>query len=122
MTCCKTSTRNFSNFNETFLSGGCLCCGYSPRPDCRRRLRDGQSIERKMFNTGTFGAMNRDNYSNESDVHVKSILENNRKWVSEKNKEDPEFFTNLAKPQKPKYLYFGCSDSRVPANEILGLG
>jgi carbonic anhydrase len=53
---------------------------------------------------------------------VKGILENNEKWVNEKNEKDPDFFRNLARPQKPQYLYFGCSDSRVPANEILGLG
>jgi len=54
--------------------------------------------------------------------HLVSILENNRKWVAETKLKDPEFFVNLGKTQKPKYLYFGCSDSRVPANQILGLG
>mmetsp|Transcript_19133 Transcript_19133/g.26329 ORF Transcript_19133/g.26329 Transcript_19133/m.26329 type:complete len:287 (+) Transcript_19133:90-950(+) len=54
--------------------------------------------------------------------HLMSILENNRKWVAETKLKDPEFFVNLGKTQKPKYLYFGCSDSRVPANQILGLG
>jgi carbonic anhydrase len=53
---------------------------------------------------------------------MKNIMDNNKRWVSEMNAEDPDFFTKLAKPQNPKYLYFGCSDSRVPANEILGLG
>ena len=38
------------------------------------------------------------------------------------NDKDPTFFENLGKPQTPKFLYFGCSDSRVPANEILGKG
>eukprot|EP00981_Chlorochromonas_danica_P011304 scaffold3867_cov150-Ochromonas_danica.AAC.6 len=54
--------------------------------------------------------------------HVKSILQHNHQWVKEMNEQQPDFFKNLAKPQKPKYLYFGCSDSRVPANQILGLG
>lgn len=53
--------------------------------------------------------------------HVKILLENNRKWV-EKSMENPNFLNNLKSPQQPHYLYFGCSDSRVPANEILGLG
>jgi hypothetical protein len=57
-----------------------------------------------------------------SDPQLKRILDNNSKWVDETNERDPEFFANLIKPQKPKYLYFGCSDSRVPANQILGLG
>jgi hypothetical protein len=55
------------------------------------------------------------------DGHVEDILANNKKWVAARLEEDPLFFKTLAKPQKPKYLYFGCSDSRVPANEILGL-
>lgn len=46
----------------------------------------------------------------------------NRQWVERRKQEDPDFFNKLGETQKPKYLYFGCSDSRVPANEILGLG
>ncbi|KAF9883080.1 hypothetical protein FE257_004114 [Aspergillus nanangensis] len=49
------------------------------------------------------------------------IFENNRKWVATKRQVDPDFFTKLAAGQKPEYLYIGCSDSRVPANEIMGL-
>lgn len=48
------------------------------------------------------------------------IFEGNRKWVDEMNAKDPEFFKNLAKGQKPPILWIGCSDSRVPANEITG--
>lgn len=54
--------------------------------------------------------------------HLHSILEGNKKWVEARKAEDPAFFDKLAKPQTPKYLYFGCSDSRVPANQILGKG
>ncbi|KAA8649302.1 carbonic anhydrase [Aspergillus tanneri] len=49
------------------------------------------------------------------------IFENNRQWVASKQQNDPEFFTKLAAGQTPEYLYIGCSDSRVPANEIMGL-
>src|SRR6201996_3884598 len=49
------------------------------------------------------------------------IFENNRQWVASKTKTDAEFFDKLAKDQTPEYLYIGCSDSRVPANEIVGL-
>lgn len=49
------------------------------------------------------------------------IFENNRKWVAEKKGHDPDFFEKLARDQQPDYLYIGCSDSRVPANEIMGL-
>ncbi len=48
------------------------------------------------------------------------LLENNKDWVARQNEIDPEFFTNLAKGQTPEYLWIGCSDSRVPANEITG--
>jgi carbonic anhydrase len=48
------------------------------------------------------------------------LLENNKAWVTQKNEQDPDFFTNLAKGQAPEYLWIGCSDSRVPANEITG--
>jgi hypothetical protein len=50
------------------------------------------------------------------------IMEGNRGWVNRMKEQDPEYFVKLAQPQTPKYLYFGCADSRVPANEILGLG
>lgn len=48
------------------------------------------------------------------------LFENNRKWVAEMTRHDPEYFTDLAKGQSPEYLWIGCSDSRVPANEITG--
>ncbi len=49
------------------------------------------------------------------------LFENNRKWSAQQRLEDPEFFTNLARAQVPEFLWIGCSDSRVPANEIIGL-
>ncbi len=49
------------------------------------------------------------------------LLENNRKWAQAITANDAHFFTNLAKHQKPEYLWIGCSDSRVPANQIVGL-
>ncbi len=48
------------------------------------------------------------------------LLENNKAWVGEKLKQDSEYFSKLAAGQKPEYLWIGCSDSRVPANEITG--
>jgi len=48
------------------------------------------------------------------------LFDNNRKWVHEKLTQDPNYFKNLADSQTPKYLFIGCSDSRVPANEITG--
>ncbi len=48
------------------------------------------------------------------------IFENNKRWVAEKNETDPNFFNRLSKGQNPPILWIGCSDSRVPANEITG--
>jgi carbonic anhydrase len=50
-----------------------------------------------------------------------NLFENNKAWASEMTKADPSFFTRLARQQSPEYLWIGCSDSRVPANEIVGL-
>ncbi len=49
------------------------------------------------------------------------LLKRNRAWADRIKQEDPEFFQRLATAQEPKYLWIGCSDSRVPANQILGL-
>nr|WP_315258235.1 carbonate dehydratase [uncultured Flavobacterium sp.] len=50
----------------------------------------------------------------------KKILDNNKKWVEDQLNIDPEYFKDLALGQKPPLLWIGCSDSRVPANEIIG--
>jgi carbonic anhydrase len=52
-------------------------------------------------------------------VYEKLLLEN-KAWAAEKILDDPEFFTRLASLQEPEFLWIGCSDSRVPANEITG--
>ena len=49
------------------------------------------------------------------------LFENNRKWAAQIAQATPSFFTTLAQQQSPEYLWIGCSDSRVPANEIVGL-
>jgi carbonic anhydrase len=49
------------------------------------------------------------------------LLDNNRRWASKIKEVDPNFFRNLKKQHAPEYLWIGCSDSRVPANEIVGL-
>jgi len=49
------------------------------------------------------------------------LLARNRAWAAQIKHDDPEFFHRLAAAQQPKYLWIGCADSRVPANEILGL-
>lgn len=54
-------------------------------------------------------------------VSYQYIFENNKQWVASKVATDADFFTKLAADQTPDFLYIGCSDSRVPANEIMGL-
>src|SRR3989454_1611692 len=49
------------------------------------------------------------------------LFENNRAWASEVTSREPSFFQRLSRQQTPQYLWIGCSDSRVPANEIVGL-
>ena len=49
------------------------------------------------------------------------LLRNNRDWAERVRREDPQFFERLSQQQAPKYLWIGCSDSRVPANQIMGL-
>jgi carbonic anhydrase len=52
---------------------------------------------------------------------IDQLLESNRAWASAMHAGDPEFFARLANQQMPQYLWIGCSDSRVPANQITGL-
>jgi carbonic anhydrase len=52
---------------------------------------------------------------------LKNLFESNRKWAEKVKKASPDFFLNLSRQQKPEYLWIGCSDSRVPANEIVGM-
>src|SRR4051794_14571298 len=49
------------------------------------------------------------------------LFENNRRWAERRVQNDPQFFARLAALQSPPFLWIGCSDSRVPANEIVGL-
>ncbi len=52
---------------------------------------------------------------------IDKLIENNAIWAEKMRDSDPDFFSRLANQQKPRYLWIGCSDSRVPANQITGL-
>ena len=52
---------------------------------------------------------------------IQKLFDKNRAWAASITAQDPSFFSTLAKQQKPQYLWIGCSDSRVPANQIVGL-
>ncbi len=54
-------------------------------------------------------------------MDLQQIFKNNRDWVQEKTKGNPEYFNNLSKGQNPEILYIGCSDSRVTAEELMGI-
>ena len=52
---------------------------------------------------------------------LKNLFAQNEAWADAIKRKDPEFFQKLSRQQSPEYLWIGCSDSRVPANEIIGL-
>lgn len=52
---------------------------------------------------------------------IEQLFKNNKAWVAEITKDNPDFFKELSQQQTPEYLWIGCSDSRVPANQLLGL-
>ena len=52
---------------------------------------------------------------------IQELLDRNKSWAEKTELEDPGFFARLTKQQKPRFLWIGCSDSRVPANQITGL-
>jgi carbonic anhydrase len=58
---------------------------------------------------------------NDGGTMLSHLLDNNRRWARKMTHQDPGFFHRLATRQTPEYLWIGCSDSRVPANEIVGL-
>ncbi len=56
-----------------------------------------------------------------NDSDIQGLLDNNRAWAERMCQEDPDYFTRLSRQQNPDYLWIGCSDSRVPANQIIAL-
>jgi carbonic anhydrase len=54
-------------------------------------------------------------------MNIQQIFQNNQVWIKEKLNLDPKYFSNLSKGQSPEILYIGCSDSRVTAEELMGL-
>src|SRR5512141_1887865 len=54
-------------------------------------------------------------------ANISDLFDHNRVWAAQMERERPGFFTSLVKQQTPKYMWIGCSDSRVPANQITGL-
>ena len=57
----------------------------------------------------------------DNDAEIETLFANNRRWAAAMEREDPGFFGRLVGQQQPQFLWIGCSDSRVPANQITGL-
>lgn len=55
-------------------------------------------------------------------MNIQQIFENNKDWIAQKLGNDPDYFKNLSKGQNPEILYIGCADSRVTAEELMGVG
>lgn len=55
-------------------------------------------------------------------MNLEKVFENNKKWISKKLKDGPDYFQKLGKGQNPELLYIGCSDSRVTAEDLMGMG
>ena len=55
-------------------------------------------------------------------MKLKDVFQNNEQWISEKLELDPDYFKNHSREQNPELLYIGCADSRVTAEELMGLG
>jgi carbonic anhydrase len=89
-------------------------------------LHNSGGVITKLYSTSSFSSSSKENdvttSKNKNNINIEKLLANNKAWVKNRRDADPEFFNRLGQRQAPKYLYFGCSDSRVPANEILGLG
>jgi len=54
-------------------------------------------------------------------INIKHLFDKNRAWAADVKAHDPDFFLRLSRQQAPRFLWIGCSDSRVPANQIVGL-
>ena len=54
-------------------------------------------------------------------ANISDLFDHNREWAAQMERDRPGFFTSLVKQQTPRYMWIGCSDSRVPANEIVDL-
>lgn len=111
------SVCNIKKYNITTEIHGysCLCCINNYNTNKYNKNKINTSLIR---NGSSLASSNIEKAS----PYVRKLLENNKKWANETSLKDPQFFNKISNTQKPKYLYIGCSDSRVPDSDILGLG
>lgn len=81
------------------------------------KVRKGSSVQ----SSDSVGRNRRSHSSMAHSSSVAHLLDQNKEWAAQMEKERPGFFTALMKQQRPRYFWIGCADSRVPANEIIGL-
>ena len=84
-----------------------------------------QLFHKKLISS-TFNFLQKINYlkssiKNQDEDPFEVIMNNNKRWAKEMIDQDPNYFKGLEDIQNPQYLYIGCADSRVPANQIMGL-
>src|SRR5438105_2568513 len=97
-----------------------------PRPAQRGNLSWGTSV-RSLWGVVCLGSRAgsfvqwRSRYDGHPMSSLTHLFENNRAWSERIRRTDPDFFTRLSRQQRPRYLWIGCADSRVPANEIVDL-
>ena len=80
-----------------------------------------RTVVAQSFCTSSVRHNNKLSKDNSPTISIDTLLERNKRAVAEIKRKDPNFFNELAKGQQPKFLYFGCSDSRIAADTLLGL-
>eukprot|EP00164_Ancoracysta_twista_P004434 GFYU01005984.1.p1 GENE.GFYU01005984.1~~GFYU01005984.1.p1 ORF type:complete len:337 (-),score=77.79 GFYU01005984.1:102-1112(-) len=110
--------RFFKNSTEPKLAGIQTAVQREAGSPCWNEMEHKQN---KTYSTDNNGVWNSDDIDYVEDRDIVNVLRENRKWVDKMKQDDPDFFVKMGEGQAPPYLYIGCSDSRIPANEIMGL-
>lgn len=86
-----------------------------------KKPTDFQTPTKRLTDSHDFFAHHNESVEDDED-NIDKLLDHNKAWAAQIQLEDPKFFENLSKCQAPKYLWIGCSDSRVPAETLTGVG
>ncbi|KPM44973.1 Carbonic anhydrase [Neonectria ditissima] len=129
----------FASFSSTRSLSSALCFKPTatqirllpPSPSLSARFRTGfprhggssphKSSRPAPISVSTWRAMAEEDIAKYLKQSHDRLFENNRVWAEDKKKKNPDFFSHLSEGQKPEYLWIGCSDSRIPAEQITGL-
>ena len=112
---------------RTFAVASLLCAGllvsdgfHAPHGFSRKAVSLASS---HYFDMPQFNNNNNNNYNNPKilvDKEISNIFQQNKEWKDRKEREDPDYFKKLGSGHHPTYMWIGCADARVPANEIMG--